>query len=112
MLILLGWIVNRLVDDIAKLVSSDVKIHAVRIQPSALRWIQRRERAPKKRDTTPLPGGGTLGWFWEGCKRGSRCGRPPYDRLLANRVLRADYRAHIAARASGWYREDNTRRTG
>ena len=53
-----------------------------------------RNKAPTSRDPTPLPGGGKLGQFWDNCKRLMRCGRSPYDRLLSNSVLRADYRCH------------------
>ena len=70
----------------------NAKIQTVRTQPSALKLMEGRERAPRQCDPTELPGGGKLGWFWSHCKRGSRCGRPPYDRLLTNPVLRADYR--------------------
>ena len=44
------------------------------------------------RDQAELPGGGKLGLFWNNCKHNRMCGRPPYDRLLDNPVLRADYR--------------------
>ena len=70
----------------------NVKIQAARTQPSALKLMEGRERAPKKRDTTELPDGSKLGLFWMECKRLRRCGRSPYDRLLNNPVLRADYR--------------------
>ena len=52
-----------------------------------------RDRAhpPRNRDTTILEGGAKLGWFWSDCKRDKRCTRPPYDELLTNPVLRADY---------------------
>ena len=48
--------------------------------------------------TEQLPGGTKLGIFWMGCKNNRRCGRPPYDRLLTNPVLRADYRITAAPR--------------
>ena len=44
------------------------------------------------RDRAKLPGGGKIGYFWAHCKSERKCGRPPYDRLLTNPVLRADYR--------------------
>ena len=48
-----------------------------------------------RRDSTLLPGGGRLGVFWDNCKHRRTCERPPYDRLLTNPVLRADYRSTI-----------------
>ena len=64
--------------------------------------MEGRKEAPKARDITELPRGGKLGMFWRDCKCERRCGRPPYDRLLAHPVLRADYRCHPgAARAVG-----------
>ena len=56
--------------------------------------MEGRAKAPKCSDTTELPGGGKLGIFWKECKSRRRCGRPPYDRLLTNPALRADYRIH------------------
>ena len=54
---------------------------------------------PKRRDETPLWGGGPRdGIFWRDCKRRRRCVRPPYDRLLDNPELRVDYRHQLAAR--------------
>ena len=54
-----------------------------------------RAEPPKRTDTTRLPGGGpVIGTFWADCRGKRRCGRPPYDRLLANTVLRGDYRVH------------------
>ena len=52
-----------------------------------------RKHAPRARDPTQLPGGGGVGWFWKDCKGLRRCNKSPYDRLLTNPVLRADYRA-------------------
>ena len=77
---------------------SDAKIQVVRTQPFALMLMEGRERAPKWRDTTELPDGSKLGWFWVNCKSKRTRGRPPYDRLLTNPVLRADYHATAAAR--------------
>ena len=62
------------------------------IEVSALRWMEGRANPPKYRNTTELFSGTKLGWFWGNCKSERRCGRPPYDRLLTNTVLRADYR--------------------
>ena len=69
-----------------------VKILILRTQLPALKLMEAREKAPKQRDTTELPDGTKLGLFWMDCKHKSKCGRPPYDRLLTNPVLRADYR--------------------
>ena len=45
------------------------------------------------REETRLPGGGPkVGHFWSDCKGKRKCGTPPYDRLLTNRVLKTDYR--------------------
>ena len=68
---------------------ADVK--GLRTQPSALRWMERREEAPRYEDPTELPGGSKLGRFWTNCKSLRWCGRPPYNRLLANLFLKADY---------------------
>ena len=57
--------------------------------------MEDRTKAPKQRDTTELPDGSMLGIFWMGCKNKRRCGRPPYDRLLTNPVLKNEY--HTAA---------------
>ena len=72
--------------------SPEVKVEAVRNKLTVLRMMEGREEAPKRRDTTELPGWGTLGNFWKKCKGERKCGRPPYDRLLGNSVLRTDYR--------------------
>ena len=42
-----------------------------------------------------LPSRSKLGHFWNNCKTRRRCGRPPYDRLLTNPVLRVDYRITV-----------------
>ena len=83
-----------------KVVSLEIKVRAVRIQTSALKLMKGREKAPRFADTTVLPGGNNFGVFWQDCKSRRRCGRSPYDRLLINPVLRADYRATAAARAT------------
>ena len=54
--------------------------------------MEGRKAVPKQRDLTLLPGGGKLGVFWTNCKAKRKCRRQPYDRLLTNPVLRADYR--------------------
>ena len=46
---------------------------------------------PKQGDQTVLEGGAMVGRFWTECKRDKRCTRPPYDELLTNPVLKADY---------------------
>ena len=55
--------------------------------------MEGREEPPRHRVNARLSDGGpAIGWFWGTCKGDRRCGRPPYDRLLAHPVLRADYR--------------------
>ena len=66
----------------------------LRDQPPALGWMGEREKAPKTLETAVLSNGSNIGIFWRHCKRLRRCGRPPYDLLLINPVLRADYRCH------------------
>ena len=82
-------------------VDQKTKVQAARSQPPALKLMEGRERAPKFRDTTELPDGSKLEKFWSNCKCARRCGRPPYDRLLTNPVLRDDYRTHRAAQQQG-----------
>ena len=60
--------------------------------------MEGRRKAPNTRDTTELPGGSKLGRFWVRCRHERSCGKPPYDRLLNNLVLRADYRSQTATR--------------
>ena len=79
------------------MISSDVKVQAARTEPSALRLMEGRNMTPKFFDTTELPGGAKLGLFWNNCKRLRRCGRPPYDRLLTNLMLRENYRTTTVA---------------
>ena len=73
-----------------------MKVQALRVEWSALEWMMNRQKLPKYRDNAELPGLGEvkIGMFWNDCKTGRRCGRPPYDRLLTNPILRADYRCH------------------
>ena len=59
----------------------------------ALRWVEDQTRPPKLNNQTMLEGGARLGKFWANCKSEKRCAKPPYDRLLANPVLKTDYRA-------------------
>ena len=61
-------------------------------KPSALEWMQGKDRAPRQSDPTVLSGGSKLGIFWKDCKNTRRCGRPPYDRLLSNPVLDIAFR--------------------
>ena len=75
----------------------------LRAYQPALRWMVGRSQVPVQCDPTELPGGGRLGWFWRDCKILRRCGRPPYDRLLTNPVLRADYRITAAARETVFF---------
>ena len=64
-----------------------------------LRWMRDRSHPPKSksRDQTILDGGSKLGIFWSNCKSRKRCSQSPYDRLLSNPVLRADYRCLTSA---------------
>ena len=59
----------------------------------ALRWKANQPYPPKAKDHTMLDGGVKLGWFWSDCKHNKRGAKTPYDRLLTNPVLRADYLA-------------------
>ncbi len=59
--------------------------------PPALGWMEGRKRTPKGSESTKLSGGTKVGQFWQNCKWRRLCGRPPYDRLLNNPVLGADY---------------------
>ena len=55
-----------------------------------------RQEPPKARDRAELltgQGEVKVGIFWRNCKDRRRCGRPHYDRMLINPVLRADYRS-------------------
>ena len=58
---------------------------------SSLELMTERKEKPKAKDATKLPGGGKLGKFWTHCKSRRKCRNSPYDRLLINPVLRADY---------------------
>ena len=73
-------------------VSKASKVRAIPTQKSALELMAGRERKPAQNDATELPGGSKLGTYWENCKWEMRCGRPPYNLLLTNPLLRADYR--------------------
>ena len=65
----------------------------------ALGWMEGRAEPPKVREGARLPGERPVLWrFWMDCKSKRRCGRAPYDRLLSNPMLRADYRVQGAAR--------------
>ena len=78
-------------------ISLEVKVGALQVEWSALAWMAVRQRAPRQMDKAELPGLGevNVGKFWINCKSRRRCGRPPYDRLLTNPVLRADYRTRL-----------------
>ena len=52
------------------------KVDAVWTQPSALKLMEGRERAPKWCDTTELRDGSKLGIFWSNCKRRKKCDGP------------------------------------
>ena len=63
----------------------------VRAELPALRLMRDRTYPPRFMDVTVLESGTKLGFFWSDCKSERRCGRPPYNGLLNNLVLRADY---------------------
>ena len=44
-----------------------------------------------KNDTKFTDGKSSKGWFWANCKSENRCYKAPYDRLLTNTVIRADW---------------------
>ena len=67
-------------------------VNYLRAKPPALRHMRDQTHPPKRSDQTVLEGGPKLGTFWAHCKSGRRCVKFPYDRLLTNSVLRADYR--------------------
>ena len=54
--------------------------------------MEGRKDVPRRGDSAELLGGGKVWSFWMSCKSWRRCARPPYDQLLSNPVLRADYR--------------------
>ncbi len=64
----------------------------LRSELPALRWMGDNGHPPKHKNPTVLDGGARLGRFWAHCKWERRCTKPPYDRLLTNPVLKADYR--------------------
>ncbi len=62
----------------------------------ALGWMQGRDAAPKMREAAErLSSGTNIGRFWNNCKSERRCRMRPYERLLTNPVLRADYRITV-----------------
>ena len=75
-------------------------METLRTQHSALRYMKDRQKPPKQKDVTQLPGGGEfkVGQFWADCKRYTKCGRPAYARLLDNAVLEADYMYRVPQR--------------
>ena len=53
-----------------------------------------RERIDRMLDAGSfIEAGPMVGAFWRDCKGKRKCNRSPYDRLLDNPVLRADYHA-------------------
>ena len=68
----------------------EVKVRAVRTQPSALQLMAGRKEAPKMKDRMKLPGEGKLGLFWQMCKSWEKCGKLPYYQLLVNPLLKTD----------------------
>ena len=77
---------------------------ALRTEWSALAWLGDRQNPPMVMDEAKLPGMGVIkvGQFWRDCKCVRRCVRAPYDRLLTNPVLRADYRTHHGGTRAFW----------
>ena len=75
-----------------------MNVDDLRAQLPLLRWMGDQAHPPKDNDRTILGGETKLGTFWRNCKCERRCGKPPYDRLLTNPVLRADYRITAAPR--------------
>ena len=89
-----------------------MKVQTLRTDTSAVRLMECRKQAPKFHDATKLPDVSKLGRFWADCKSLRRCGRPPYDRLLTNPFLRADYRNIKTSReTTGWTRDQGADRT-
>ena len=54
--------------------------------------MENQANPPRVSEKACLGGGARIGGFWHNSKRRHRCTRAPYDRLLCNAVLRADYR--------------------
>ena len=82
-------------DNYQKAASPVMTVQALRVEWSALAWMEGRTEPPKCRDETRLAGGGPkVGRFWNACKCERKCGRPPYDKLLSIPILKADYRIH------------------
>ena len=69
-----------------------MNVDHLRAEPPALRLMKDQTHPPAGRDSTILEGGATLGPFWDSCKRRKRCANSPCNRLLADPVLKADYR--------------------
>ena len=80
-------------------ISPDVKVQTLWTERFTLRWMAYRQKPPRYRDNAELPGLGkvNVGAFWHDCKCKGMFRRPPYDRLLGNPVLRADYCTHRTA---------------
>ena len=66
-------------------------LHPYRLR-SALSWMENRDDPPTVGEQTRLDSGVRVGGFWHNCKSRQKCTKAPYDRLLSNPVLRADYR--------------------
>ena len=65
--------------------------------------MEDREQPPTVNDKTRLSGVGPLvGRFWVECKVEWKCIKAPYDRLLTNPVLRADYHCVFNVMRDSW----------
>ena len=69
-----------------------MNVDHLRAELPALRLMRSRTQPPATRDPTTLEGGVKVGIFWRNCKQKQRCYDVPYNRLLANPVLKSDYR--------------------
>ena len=86
-----------------------MKVQALRADWSALAWMAYHQKPPKFKEKAELPGLGevNVGMFWDDCKCKRRCGRKPYNRLLVNPVLRADYRSHAQRHKRAMVKQQN-----
>ena len=85
----------------ARWASTRRNVDHLRSEPPALKWMRDQALPPTARDRTRLDSGPRLGPFWAHCKSENKCMRAPYDQLLTNPVLKADYhnsRCHAVAR--------------
>ena len=85
-------------------IRAEKNVRHLRAELPTLRWMGDRAHAPKSNDQTMLEDGARLGCFWSRCKYRKKCMKPPYDRLLTNPVLRADYRCSVSVTRGPWIR--------